>query len=102
MSGRGVLTKRKHAVKPETNADQKALAEFRKHYERLYEAYHNVKGENEELEKEYEGILHELMGLKEEIRRSQVGPVEDCALYVLGAVFFGLMLYSAWNLYHLY
>ncbi len=97
MSG---LQKRKPIGGPSVNA--KSVAEFRKHYERLYEAYHNVKGENEELAEKYEGLLHELMGLKEEIRRSQVGPAEDCALYVLGLVFFGLMLYSAWNLYHLY
>jgi predicted RNase H-like nuclease (RuvC/YqgF family) len=98
MSGRGGLTKRK----PEANADQKMVADFRKHYERLYETYHNVKEENEELEKKYMGLLHELMELKEEIRRAQVGPVEDCALYVLGAVFLCLLVYSAWNLYGLY
>ena len=102
MSGRGGLMKRKPVAKPEANADQKALADFRKHYERLYETYHNVKEEKEELEKKYEGILHELMELKEEIRRAQVGPVEDCALYVLGAVFLCLLVYSSWNLYHLY
>ena len=92
--------KRKPAVN--VNADQKAVAEFRKHYERLYETYHNVKEEKEELEKKYEGILHELMDLKEEIRRAQVGPVEDCALYILGAVFLCLLVYSSWNLYGLY
>ncbi len=100
MSGLGVLTKRKPVAN--VNADQKALAEFRKHYERLYETYHNVKEENEELEKKYEGLLRELTSLKEEIRRAQVGTIEDCALYVLGLVFFGLAAYSGWRLYGLY
>jgi hypothetical protein len=100
MSGRGGLMKRKPEVS--VNADQKMLADFRKHYERLYETYHNVKEENDELEKKYMGLLHELMELKEEIRRAQVGPVEDCALYVLGLVFLGVMVYSGWKLYELY
>ena len=94
------LQKRKPIGGP--SVDAKSVAEFRKHYERLYEAYHNVKGENEELEKEYEGLLHDLMSLKEEIRRSQVGPVEDCALYVLGLIFLGVMVYAGWKLYGLY
>ncbi len=90
------------SVKPEAYADQKALAEFRKHYERLYETYHNVKDDYDEMAKKYEGLLRELAGLKEEIRRAQVGTIEDCALYVLGLVFLGLAVYSGWRLYGLY
>ena len=80
----------------------KAHGELKKDYEALDKGYNMLKEENANILESYKKLNRELMDLKEEFRRAQVGFVEDGALYVLGGLFLLLGFYASWNLYKLY
>ncbi len=75
---------------------------FYDHYTEVVRAYGLLEKEHEEAVENYKKLNREMMDLKEEFRRAQVGFVEDGTLMVLGAVCLLFGLYASWNLYGLY
>jgi hypothetical protein len=80
----------------------KAHDELKKDYEALDKGYNMVKEENAQVFENYKKLNREMMDLKEEFRRAQVGYIEDGSLIVLGAICLVFGLYASWNLYLLY
>jgi len=75
---------------------------FYDHYREVVRAYGLLEKEHEEAVENYKKLNREMMDLKEEFRRAQVGVLEDGAILVLGAVFLLFGFYASWNLYKLY
>lgn len=80
----------------------KTHGELKKDYELLKKEYDEMTIHHEEAVENYKRLNREMMDLKEEFRRAQVGFIEDGALVVLGAVCLLFGLYASWNLYGLY
>ncbi len=80
----------------------KGHGELKKDYEVLQKDYNSLKEKYDSVLENYKKLNREMMDLKEEFRRAQVGAVEDGALITLGMVFLLFGLYASWNLYKLY